>query len=137
MIAEITETLTRLQREYPISVTSSGKKRMEFSVDGITDEFWVSVNSGDCIVGANAWHEHVGDAEGLEDFLHLLFTGTIQIEVTYRGNTAVGHHVRRLKDGKEETMTRTGSLISPFWKRKSYKKLDYRPANIGSEATSQ
>jgi hypothetical protein len=42
-----------------------------------------------------------------------------------------------LKDGKEETMTRTGSLISPFWKRKSYKKLDYRPANIGLEATSQ
>ena len=137
MIDQITEALSQLKQEYPITITLSGKKEVEFTVEGIHDSFHVYVISGDCIVGTDCWHEHVGDAKGLINFLHFLFTGAIQIEVKYRGTSPVAHRVWKMQDGEPQVVTWTGSFISPFWKKKSYKKLEYKPVNKALDETSQ
>lgn len=136
-IDEITETLIRLQQEYPVRVTSSGKKEVKFTVDGIEDTFHVSVHSNDCIICTESWHEHVADYYGLNSFLHLLFSGTIRITVKYRGRFPVAHCVRKMHKGKEVVISRTGSLVSPFWKKKSYKTLEYQPAKNALEGESR
>lgn len=126
MVDEVVKTLTRLKQDYPVNIVSSGAKEIQFAVAGIQELFKVSIISGDCIVATDAWHEHVGDADGLNNFLRLLFTGAIQIEVKYRGKIPVAHCVWKVQDGKKKFIASTSSLISPFWKKKSYRRLGYK-----------
>jgi len=65
----------------------------------------------------------------LEGFLGGLFSGTVEIVVTYRGKTPVGHKVRVQKDGGMKVMSRTASLVPLFWRPKSCKTLRYTTAN--------
>lgn len=126
---QIRQSLTNLGAEYPITVTGSGAKELQFSVAGVPGEFEILLIGGDCVIGRDGWHEHVGDGDGLSNFLRLLFSGEIKIEVTYRGERPVAHRVWRTKDAKEASVTWTGALLSPFWRKKTRRIVEYIPAN--------
>ena len=144
----IQEILSRLKQKYPITDTWSGEKG-EFKVSGIDDTFYIDFLSRDnCILSNNySWHEHFigqsGDLLGLdgpyslEEFLDGLFKGTIQIIVKYRGDIPVAQEVGFVGEGEFEGIHHTSILrLKSFFKRRWYKKLEYKVDNKQLEGTT-
>jgi hypothetical protein len=130
MMDKVKEAIAKLKQDYPITETSAGGE-IELKVEGVQETFRLATFRHECILFADAWHEHFDTADDLAEFLDGLFTGRVQIVVKYRGKTPVAHKVRLLHEGKIHFVSWTGSLISLFlfWRKKSYKTLDYRRAD--------
>jgi hypothetical protein len=137
MMHKVKEAITRLKQNYPITVKSF-RDEIELHVAGVQETFHLSVSRRECILFVDAWHEHFDTVDDLVGFLEGLFTGHMQIVVKYRGKTPVAHRVRVVHDGKDHVVSWTGSLLCLFlfWRKKSYKTLDYKPADDGPKPTS-
>lgn len=135
MIDKVKDAIADLKEEYPITMMSVGDE-IQLKIEGVQDTFVLSVSRHECILFTDVWHEHFDTADDLAEFLDGLFTGRIQIVVKYRGQTPVAHKVQVLHGGKVNTVSWTGSLVSPFWRKKSYKTLEYRPAKHRLKRTS-
>ena len=127
------EAVARIEAKYRATVTLD-KKRLCLQFPGIAEKFYLSTEYNEyTISGGDVWHEHLPDLTQLEAFLDGVFTGAIQIVVKFRGKTPVGHQVQKMKDGKAAVTSWTGSLVPFFWRRKSFKTMEYRTANNGTE----
>ncbi|MEN6319069.1 MAG: hypothetical protein ABFD82_09990 [Syntrophaceae bacterium] len=124
----IIELLDRINDKYPLRYTIK-ENMVHFSIEGITDEFRVSVLGDECIVSTAEWHEHFSTLEEMESFMKCLFTGCAEIIVTYRKDKPVSHRTQMIEDGKPKVLSRTGSLFFPFWRPKTERKLNYRIAS--------
>jgi hypothetical protein len=135
MIDRIKKLLSRLKDKYPITDIWSGEQG-EFKLDGVEDTFYLHVSPDHCFLSTNSWHEHFRDQWGvpfgldgpysLEEFLDGLFTGNIQIMVKYRGKTPIGHQVAFVRNGRIEVIHQTAILLPLFWRKKWFKKLEYK-----------
>jgi hypothetical protein len=138
VISRIQETFFLLRRKYPIVETWFGNQG-KFTVSGIDDTFYLNVSPDHCILSTDSWHEHFQEQSGIlygmdgtysfEEFLDGLFKGTIQILVKYRGTTRVGQQVLILQGEEVVAAHRTIVLLPLFWRKKSVRKLVYRPIN--------
>jgi hypothetical protein len=138
VISRIQENLFLLRRKYPIVETWFGNQG-KFTVSGIDDTFYLNVSPDHCILSTDSWHEHFQEQSGIlygmdgtysfEEFLDGLFKGTIQILVKYRGKTRVGQEVLILQGEEVVAAHRTIVLLPLFWRKKSVRKLVYRPIN--------
>jgi hypothetical protein len=131
------EAAARLESKYRATVTP-GEKRLCLQFPGVAETFYLSTEYNEyTISGADVWHEHFPDLTQLEAFLDGIFSGTIRVVVKFRGKTHAGHQVQRMKDGKVEVTSWTGSLLPLFWRRKTIKTMEYRTANQASEVTAR
>jgi hypothetical protein len=128
MTGKIVEALDRLKQDYPLTHTLNAEM-IHFTVEGIDEDFRASALGDECVLSTKAWHEHFSDPEELEAFLRSLFIGKVEIIVTYRGIKAVSHRVQVIGEEKTDVVSRTCSLVFPFWKKSSQKKMEYRIAN--------
>lgn len=119
-----TEVTHRLQEKFGATVTQT-PTGIHLQFPGVSEPFELSTAQEEFTIFTATWHEHLPDMDALEDFLDCLFSGRMEIVVTYRGATPVGHQVRVQKDGTTTVMSRTGSLFPLFWRAKSYKTLRY------------
>jgi hypothetical protein len=124
-----TEAIKRLQHKYGASSTQTAKGT-QLQFPGIPESFELSTANDEFTLFTSAWHEHFPNVEHLEGFLDGLFSGRVEIIVTYRGETPVGHKVRVQRADRAEVVSSTGSLVPLFWRRKSYKTLTYRLPTI-------
>jgi len=120
--------LTKLTSKYPLAILEDGKL-IRFNIIGIEEVFRVSDSGKEIIISTESWHEHFGKYNSYEDaidFFDDLLSGKAYILVKYRGDFPVAHSLHKInKDNNDITLSRTGSLISPFWRKKSIKKLYY------------
>jgi hypothetical protein len=127
-----TEAIGRLQQRYAVSATQT-PRGIHLQFPGVSETFELSTAHDEFTLLAAAWHEHFQSMDDLEGFLDGLFSGRVEIVVTYRGKTPVGHKVRVQKDGDIKVMSSTGNLVPLFWRAKSYKTLRYTTANNSLE----
>ncbi|HBC88531.1 MAG TPA: hypothetical protein DCZ94_16410 [Lentisphaeria bacterium] len=123
------ESLSNLKSKYPIDILEEGKI-IKFKIKGIDEIFRASDSGNEVIISTDKWHEHFGEGNSYQDivlFFDDLFSGRIAVVIKYRGSMAVAHSIQKFdKDGKVEMIISwSGNIISPFWRKKSYKKLDY------------
>ncbi|MFZ1218494.1 MAG: hypothetical protein WAO00_04335 [Chthoniobacterales bacterium] len=119
--AEITR---RLQEKFGATANQT-PTGIHLQFPGVSESFELSTAHGEFTLFTATWHEHLADMNDLEGFLECMLSGRMEIVVTYRGSTPVGHQVRVQKDGVTKVMSRTGSLVPLFWRAKSYKTLKY------------
>lgn len=125
---EILATLARIERNYPITIVPDDDL-IHVDVEGLHGDFRFSISPSTCAVFTESWHEHFNDSPvDLEALLKGLFSGETQIVVKYRGNTPVAHRTMIIKDDGPSYTSWTGNLVSPFWKKKSYKTFRYEAA---------
>lgn len=122
---EIIEALNRLKEKYPITVKPS-EKEVVFKVEGVDETFQVDDSHGEYTLFTNTWHEHFENSTVLEKFIDGLFSGNIRIKVKFRGEKPLSHKVGVFRDGHIEVVSLTSSFAFPFWRKKTYKELDYR-----------
>lgn len=128
--------IAEIQEKWPVTATPGDNEIcLEFS--GIPEKFNLSTAHDEFTIFTDTWHEHFADMEQLVSFFDGLFTGKIQIVVKYRGKTPVAHQVQVLEDKRVNVMSRTGGLVSPFWRPKSYRTLRYATANKELKATDE
>lgn len=128
MTDEIAEALARIKRKYSITV-NPGDGQIDIDVNCLNGDFRLSISEREHIIFTDSWHEHFDDYGGLETFLTKLFSGEIQFVVKCRGSTPVAHQLQVLCNGEIEVRSWTSSLVSPFWRKKSYRKLRYIALN--------
>jgi len=119
-----TQIAQRLQERFAATATQT-PKGIHLQVPGVSEPFDLSNAHGELILFAAAWHEHFRDVDALEGFLDAVFSGRVEIVVTYRGKTPFGHQVRVQKDGGMKVVSRTASLVPLFWRPKSREILRY------------
>jgi hypothetical protein len=119
-----TDAMERLHQKFGATTTRTSKK-IQLDFPGVSESFQLSTSDDELILFAETWHEHFPDIDSLENFLDALFSGRVEIIVTYRGKTPVGHQVRVQRDGREEVVSRTAILVPLFWKPKSHKTFTY------------
>jgi hypothetical protein len=129
------QAIQRLQQKYAVAVTQT-EKGFGLQFPGVSESFELSTAHGEFTVFTADWHEHFPDIMALEGFLDGLFSGTVEIVISYRGKTPVGHQVRVQGDGGARVVSRTGSLIPLFWRTKTHKTLRYTNANKAMQATA-
>ena len=98
---------------------------LEIVLAGSAERLTVLVHEDACLCRADEWHVHLHDADALADFLNRLFAGDVQIVVKYRGETPVAHQVQVTEAGRVRVVSQTRLLITPFWRRKSFRTLRY------------
>jgi len=119
-----TDAARRLQQKYAASANQTPKGiRLRFP--GIAEPFELSTAHEEFTLSTPALHEHFPDMDHLEGFLDGLFSGRVEIVVTYRGETPVGHKVRVQRADGADVVSSTGSLVPLFWRAKSCKALSY------------
>lgn len=127
------EAIAKIQEKYSVS-TSQGKHGICVEFAGVQEKFNLSTANDEFTIFTDEWHEHFADIDQVLIFFDGLFAGTIQIVVKYRGKTPVGHQAQVLKKGQIDVVSRTGSLLSLFWRQKSFKTKKYqRTANKSFE----
>ena len=124
MYEKIKQVLKRLKFTYPINESYS-ENEITFTVEGIDDTFHLVITH-ECTLYTDYWHEHFSSSEDFENFLYMLFKGVISVILKFRGQKYVGHRTTLIEDGKTNTMSFSGLIFSPFWKKKSYKTLCYK-----------
>jgi len=130
MNEEVIATLKRLKEKYTFEI-SSEKDLIHLDVDGLNEKFRLSISPVDHIVFTKIWHEHFDEPPmNLQSLLENLLSGNIQIVVKYRGDTPVSHRTRIIRNDGPKYSSWTRSLVSPFWRRKSYKTFTYEAANL-------
>ena len=117
------EVAGRLREKYGATVREAGRS-MQLEFPDIPDAFELSADD-ELTLFTDSWHEHFDSMESFEAFLDGLFAGRLQVIVTYRGSTPVGHRVVAHRDGETRVLARTGVLVPLFWKRKSQRTLSY------------
>jgi hypothetical protein len=127
-----TEAIQRLQRKYAASANQT-PKGIHLRFPGVPDSFGLSTAHGEFTLFTSAWHEHFPDLDKLESFLDGLFSGRVEIVVTYRGKTPVAQQIRVREDGGFKVVSWTRSLVPLFWRPKSCKTLTYTTANNSVE----
>lgn len=105
--------------------TTPVKAGIALKFSGTSDNFTLSTKNDEFTIFADEWHEHFPNLEQLKSFLTDLFSGTAKIVIKYLGKTPVAHQRQILKENNWIVMSRNGSLVSPFWKPKSYKTIGY------------
>ena len=128
MTLDIEKFLPELKLSYPIRVIE-GKATYNFRVEGLEEEFHVSDDSDELTLFTNAWHEHFDTIQDLRYFLDDLFNGIVEIVVKYRGAMPVSHAVKVITEDGERIASKTGSLMSPVWRKKTVKIHKYKLAN--------
>jgi hypothetical protein len=123
-----------LQQKYAASATQT-PEGIHLQFPGVSETFGLSTAHDEFTLFTAAWHEHFPDMDELEGFLGGLFSGRVEIVVTYRGKTAVGHKVRVQKDGGMKVMSRTVGLVPLFWRPRSCETLRYTTANKSVQPT--
>ena len=124
------KAISAIKGAFSVKATPSAKgTTLEFK--GTADVFTLSTENDEYTIFTRDWHAHFPDIEQLSSFLTALFTGTAKIIIKYRGKCAVAHQIQILKDGQWIVMSQTGSLISPFWKPKSYKTIGFENCQQG------
>ena len=118
------EVAARLRQKYSATVVET-PRGLELHFPGISDSFELSTANDELTVFHSLWHEHFEDTEALERFLDGLFSGRLEIVITYRGITPVAHKVLARQDGETKVMSSTAILVPLFWKRKSQRTLSY------------
>jgi hypothetical protein len=118
------EVAARLRQKYSATVVET-PRGLELRFPGISDFFELSTANDELTVFTQSWHEHLEDIEALERFLDGLFSGRLEIVVTYRGRTPVAHKVLARRDGETKVMSSTAILAPLFWRRKSNRTLSY------------
>jgi hypothetical protein len=126
------EAAARIEAKYRATVTSENRS-LCVTFPGIAERFHLSTEYNEYTISGEAWHEHLPDLTQLETFLDGIFSGAIRIVVKFRGKTPVGHQVQKMRDGRVDVTSRTGSLVPFFWRNKSFKTMEYRTANNGTE----
>ena len=122
---EILVTLARIQEKYAVTTCSEGDL-IHLDVDGLKKKFRLSISKKERILFADCWHLHFDDPPcTLKAVLEGLFSGTIQIVVKFRGNTPVAQRTKVIQDDGPRCISWTSSLVSPFWRPKSYKTFTY------------
>jgi hypothetical protein len=130
------EVAARLREKYSATVREAAPA-MKLEFPGIPHAFELSADD-ELTLFTDSWHEHFDSMESLEAFLDDLFTGALQVIVTYRGSRPVAHRVVAQRDGKSRVVSRTGVLVPLFWRRKSLRTLTYaRSSNQTSEVVRQ
>jgi hypothetical protein len=110
-----TEAIRRLQRRYSATATPT-PKGIQLQFPGITESFELSTAHDEFTLFTSSWHEHFGTMDDLEGFLDGLFSGSVEIEVTYRGKSPVSHKVRVHREGSMQVVSSTGCLVPLFWR---------------------
>ena len=118
------EVAARLQQKYSATVVET-PRGLELLFPGMSDSFELSTANDELTVFTQSWHEHFEGIDTLERFLDGLFSGRLEIVVTYRGSTPVAHKVLARRDGKTKVMSSTRILVPLFWRRKSHRTLNY------------
>lgn len=106
--------------------TTPEKKGIGLKFDGIAEKFTLLWLNDEFILFTAAWHEHFGCVSEIAEFFGGLFSGTVQIVVKYRGKTPVGHQVQVIENGETQVVSRVGSLFPLFWRKKTFKRIEYR-----------
>jgi hypothetical protein len=127
--------LAELKRRYPVQDVRRDDD-IVLRAEGVDEEFVVAEDGDGWALFGDTWHEHFESAEELGGFLVALFRGQARIVAKFRGRTAVGHRVEVIQDGRGRTVSRTGLLLPLFWRRKSYRTMDYTVAARGSPAAT-
>ena len=136
MSEEIWATLARIQEKYPVTTCSEGDL-IHLDVDGLKEKFRLSISKKERILFADSWHLHFDDPPiTLDALLKGLFSGTIQIVVKFRGDKPVAQRTKVIQDDGPSYISWTSSLVSPFWRPKSYKTFTYEAANHANNLDS-
>jgi len=105
-------------------------KLIKFKVTGIEEVFRIADSGKEIIISTEAWHEHFGEQNSYRDgneFIDDLFSGKVYFSVKCRGDFPVAHSLHKIdEDNKDIILSRAGTLFSPFWRKKSIKKLYYK-----------
>ena len=120
----ILNSLSELQEEYDIDFERDGNVR-RLTMRGINETLSVSDKDSKYTVFTSEWHEHFDEISELESFLRALLSGGIVVLVQYRGKQPVAHQAQMTKDGHTRVVSRAASLVSPFWRAKSFKTFKY------------
>lgn len=128
MHTDIENFISELKKAYPIRVID-GEGTYNFRVEGLEEEFHISDDSDEFTLFTNVWHEHFDTIQDVRYFLDDLFNGIVEIVVKYRGETPVSHSVKIITEDGERIASKTGSLISPVWRKKTIKIHKYKLAD--------
>ena len=120
--------MAELKSAYPIREIE-GKAMFNFKVEGFEDTFHVADESDECTLYTKLWHQHLATIADVRLFLDDLFMGVVEIVVKYRGAMPVAHAVKVVTEDGERIVSRTGSLVSPIWRKKTIKTYKYKLAN--------
>ena len=129
------EVAARLREKYA-AIVEDTPRGLQLRFPGVAESFELSTADDELTVFAESWHEHFEDIETLERFLDGLFSGSLEIVVTYRGSTPVAHKVVALRDGEMQVMSSTVVLVPLFWRRKSQRTLNYKSPNQSLQPTA-
>ena len=126
---EILAILARIEQDYNLTTTVEDDITL-VDVEGLHNNFRLSISPETCAVYTDTWHEHYDDPpSNLESLLRALLSGNVHIVVKYRGDKPVSHRVKVIQDNGPSYRSWTWSLKSPFWRRKSFKTFTYQAAN--------
>lgn len=94
--------------------------------------FDVSVSEGErgFIVSFEGWHQNVKSPAEALDCVAFGLSDSCRLAITYRGDRAVGWAVETQADGDWVEYSKTGMLLSAFWKPK---RVEYRQNQILSK----
>ncbi len=113
------------------AIANETPKGIRLQFPGIAESFDLSTAHDEFTLFTSTWHEHFTDMDRLEGFLDGLLSGRVEIVVTYRGETPVGHKVRVQRAYGAEVVSSTGSLVPLFWRAKSCRTLSYKLPTSG------
>ncbi|MBS3763969.1 MAG: hypothetical protein ACLFWL_13675 [Candidatus Brocadiia bacterium] len=130
MCDEIQAVLATMKEQYPLTICEEGDF-VHLDVRGTRSNFRLTVSRSDNILFSDVWHIHFGRENPLtlHALLEGLFEGTIQVVVKFRGDMPVGQKVRVIQDDGPHHVSWSGVLLSPFWRRKSYRTFTYETAS--------
>jgi hypothetical protein len=83
------EVIRRLHQKYAATAAET-PKGIHLRFPGVPESFELSTAHDELTLFTAAWHEHFSDTDDLEGFLDGLFSGRVEIVVTYRGKRPVG-----------------------------------------------
>jgi hypothetical protein len=118
------DVIEKIKSAFPVKVTTEKGIMIEF--EGVEEKFNLDTAHDEFTIYTDTWHYHFADMDMLLTFFKDIFAGTLQIVVKFRGKTPVAHQVQLVKDGKVYVVSQTGILIPLFWRKKSYKTLNYK-----------
>jgi hypothetical protein len=127
-------SLSELQKEYDIDIEQDGNV-LKLTMKSIDETLSLSDKNSEYTVFTSAWHEHFDEIGQLESFLRALLSGGIVVVVKYRGKQPVAHQAQMIKDGHTQVVSQAASLISPFWRARSFKTFRYECARLSLHKT--
>lgn len=128
MTEEAFESIVPVLADYPLAIEVQGSK-MTITSDSLPEALHVDYEYDEYTIYTDSWHEHVGSAQGVKEFLLALLSGTARIVLKYRGSFLAAHKVQWKKNGEFKTIGLSGSLLSPFWRKKRIVIRSYELAN--------